>query len=135
MRRQAGETSMRILVEITPAELFDKITILQIKRERFVDPAQRQNVERELAVLLAARDQSIPPSAQLERLVSALRSVNEALWQAEDELRRYERRHDFGPRFVELARSVYQHNDRRSALKRRINDLLGSSWQEEKSYG
>jgi hypothetical protein len=64
-----------------------------------------------------------------------LKVVNEALWQIEDELRRCEKDEDFGLRFVELARSVYWHNDRRAALKRPINDLLGSALKEEKSYG
>ena len=67
-------------------------------------------------------------------LVADLRRVNEELWEIEDAIRECERRQDFGPRFVELARSVYRSNDRRAALKRRVNELLGSAIVEEKSY-
>jgi tetratricopeptide (TPR) repeat protein len=124
-----------VLVEIAPGELLDKITILQIKTERIRDEAKRENVRRELAVLSAARDRALPASVELQEVTCALKAINEALWDVEDELRRCEATGEFGPRFVELARSVYRHNDRRAALKRRINDLLGSSLKEEKSYG
>jgi tetratricopeptide (TPR) repeat protein len=123
-----------VLVEIAPGELIDKITILEIKTERIADPHKRQSVQRELAVLLAARDRSVPSSAELDRLTGELRAVNAALWEIEDEIRRCEQAQDFGPRFVELARSVYRSNDHRAALKRQVNELLGSSLKEEKSY-
>ncbi len=74
------------------------------------------------------------PSAELDLLTADLRSINEALWVIEDEIRGCERNSDFGPRFIELARSVYQTNDRRAAVKRRINERLGSQIVEEKSY-
>ena len=67
-------------------------------------------------------------------LETELRAVNETLWQIEDDIRVCERQADFGPAFVKLARAVYHQNDRRSALKRRINDLLGSRIVEEKDY-
>ena len=67
-------------------------------------------------------------------LIDALRGVNEALWDIEDNVRDCERQKDFGTRFVELARGVYHQNDRRAALKRELNDLLGSDLVEEKSY-
>ncbi|MBT4865441.1 MAG: hypothetical protein HON53_10015, partial [Planctomycetaceae bacterium] len=71
---------------------------------------------------------------QLDRLTAELKAVNEALWEIEDDIRDCERAQDFGPRFIELARSVYVTNDQRAALKREINDLLGSRIVEEKSY-
>ena len=71
---------------------------------------------------------------ELTRLTADLRAVNEALWQIEDDVRDCERHRDFGPRFVELARSVYHTNDRRAELKRRVNELLGSRIVEEKAY-
>ncbi len=123
-----------ILVEIAPGELLDKITILRIQSERIADQVKLQNARRELAVLDTARRTAIPTSAQLEQLTADLKAVNEALWQVEDEIRRCEREQDFGPRFVELARSVYRYNDRRATLKRRVNDLLGSALKEEKDY-
>jgi len=123
-----------ILVEIAPGELLDKITILEIKRARIAQPEKLRNVQVELATLEEARGKTILPSATLDRLTADLRAVNEALWEIEDDIRQCERAGDFGPRFIELARSVYRQNDRRGALKREINDLLGSKIIEEKSY-
>jgi tetratricopeptide (TPR) repeat protein len=123
-----------IVVEIAPGELLDKITILHIKSERIRDATKLQNVRRELEMLEAARQRSLLPSEELAQLVAELKTVNEALWEVEDELRVSERHQDFGPRFVELARSVYRHNDRRAALKRRINERFGSGLVEEKQY-
>jgi hypothetical protein len=133
-RRVAARPVGPILVEIAPGELLDKITILQIKSERISDTDKLRNVRRELAVLEAARQRATAASAELEQLTGELKAVNELLWQVEDDIRLCEHEQDFGPRFVELARSVYRHNDRRAALKRRINELLGSSLKEEKDY-
>ena len=124
----------RLHVEISAGELVDKITILEIKSERIADPAKLANVRRELGVLAAVRDREVASSSQLAALTAELRQANEALWQVEDDIRDCEQRQDFGPRFIELARSIYRHNDRRAALKRSINDLLGSRLTEEKSY-
>ena len=123
-----------ILVEIAPGELIDKITILQIKMERIQDADKLQNVRVELDVLARARDDSVSPSEALARMSADLKAVNESLWDIEDNIRNCERDQDFGPKFIELARSVYRCNDRRAALKRDINELLGSKLIEEKSY-
>src|SRR5262249_36226809 len=123
-----------IRVEIAPGELIDKITILEIKRERMADAAKLRNVQDELAVLSKAHAQALSGSAALPQLTADLKAVNEALWEIEDEIRLCERQSDFGPRFIELARSVYRQNDRRAALKRQINELLGSKLVEEKAY-
>jgi hypothetical protein len=126
-----------ILVETAPGELIDKITILEIKTERMTDPAKVRNVRIELATLTAVRDRALPPPAalpELPRLTAELKRVNEALWEIEDQVRDCERNKDFGPTFIELARSVYRRNDQRSVLKREINTLLGSPLIEEKSY-
>ena len=134
-RRLAAPAELRpITVEIAPGELIDKITILEIKSERITDAAQRHHAGTELALLVAARDRAVPGSAELARLATELKAVNEARWQIEDEIRLYERDEDFGPRFVALARSVYRTKDRRAALKHQINELLGSKLIEEKSY-
>jgi hypothetical protein len=134
-RRLAAPAELRpITVEIAPGELIDKITILEIKSERITDAAKRHHVGTELALLVAARDRAVPSSAELARLATELKALNEARWQVEDEIRLCERDEDFGPRFVALARSVYRTNDRRAALKRQINELLGSKLIEEKSY-
>ncbi len=115
-------------------ELLDKITILEIKRDRIADPAKQANVAREYAALTAIRDQALPDGAAIADLVAELKAVNEALWQIEDEIRACERSAEFGPRFIALARSVYRTNDQRAALKRDLNDRLGSTLVEEKSY-
>lgn len=123
-----------ILVEVAPGELIDKLTILQIKLERMTDVEKLRNVRVELEVLEAARDGAMAPTPELGALTAQLKQVNEALWDIEDAIRDCERERDFGPRFVELARSVYHSNDRRAALKRQVNELLGSKLIEEKSY-
>jgi hypothetical protein len=121
-------------IDVSPGELLDKISILEIKVERISDPEKRNNVRHELDVMCAARDAAIAPDDEIKRLCDALRQVNEALWVVEDDLRDCERRDDFGAEFVKLARSVYRTNDRRAALKREINQRLGSSLIEEKAY-
>jgi hypothetical protein len=123
-----------VVIEASPGEVIDKITILEIKAERISEPDKLLNVRRELEALRLAFEQSISRSEVLQALSAELRSVNEAIWDVEDAIRICERDGDFGPRFVELARSVYKNNDRRAALKRKINEQLGSRIVEEKSY-
>ena len=83
---------------------------------------------------MAAAREGLPASSELAELEGELADVNARLWEVEEALRACEREQDFGPRFVELARSVYRHNDRRAALKRAINELLQSPLAEVKSY-
>ena len=123
-----------IRVEIAPGELIDKITILEIKSERITDKEKLTNVGVELDTLVSARDAAIPASSDLKEMASRLKAINEKLWDIEDDIRDCERDKDFGPRFVELARAVYHTNDERAAVKREINELLGSHLVEEKSY-
>ncbi len=87
-----------------------------------------------MAELTEARERSIFEREELGALTAELRGVNEALWDIEDQIRVCERDGDFGPKFVDLARSVYKNNDQRAAVKRKINELLGSRIVEEKSY-
>ncbi len=130
--RDAG--SGEVLVPVSPGELIDKIGILEIKAARFRDADKRRNVARDLARLAAVRDAGLTASAALAALAAELKAVNERLWEIEDGLRGHEARGDFGAGFVTLARAVYQNNDRRSALKRRIDQLLGAAIVEEKEY-
>jgi hypothetical protein len=123
-----------IKIEVSPADLIDRLTILEIKLDRIRDAQKRRNVETEHAVVQAAYEAHMPASATLAALIDKLREVNLRLWTIEDDIRGCERRLEFGPTFVALARSVYLSNDRRSALKREINALLGSKLREEKSY-
>jgi hypothetical protein len=130
----AAARMARIQVPVSAGELVDKVTILEIKSERIADPAKLANVRRELAGLSAILDPMLAEHADLAPLKSALRAINETLWRVEDDIRDCERVKDFGPRFVELARSVYRTNDRRAAAKRKVDELLGSEIVEEKSY-
>jgi len=125
---------MPILAPISAGELIDKITILRVKATRIGDAAKEANVKAELALLEETAARELPPSPELEALVTQLTEVNAALWDIEDGKRDCERRQDFGPDFVALARRVYIDNDRRAAVKRQINTLVGSELVEEKSY-
>jgi hypothetical protein len=126
---------MTITAPISAGELIDKITILEIKRAKITDPARLAHVETELGALAATRAATWEqPAPALAALTDALRQVNQRLWDIEDEIRGCERRQDFGARFIELARAVYQVNDRRAALKNDINHLLSSALVEVKSY-
>ena len=119
---------------VSPGEMIDKITILEIKTEKILDSKQLANVEYELRLLLEKYVEKVRENDELKSLREELKRVNLVLWSIEDEIRECEERRDFGPRFVELARSVYLNNDQRAALKYRVNLLLGSRLVEEKSY-
>lgn len=123
-----------VCAPMAPGELLDKIAILEIKRARISDADKLQNVRIELEQLCAVRDRTIRPSVDLAALSSRLAAVNEKLWEIEDGIRGCEASQDFGPRFVALARAVYITNDERVAIKRQINEILGSRLKEEKGY-
>ncbi len=127
-------TMTTILTAIAPGELIDKITILRIKSERIGDEAKLKNIRTELAILNETLAKDVPASEALSRLDAALQAVNEELWVIEDDIRDCERAGDFGAEFIRLARAVYVTNDKRAALKKDINVLLGSNIVEEKSY-
>ena len=114
-------------------ELIDKITILEIKVERLTSDQARANAARELGLL---REIAGPVLAggQTAALVARLKTLNESLWEIEDRIRDHERSATFDAAFIALARSVYQRNDERGAVKRAINLALGSELIEEKSY-
>jgi hypothetical protein len=125
---------MSVLVPQSWGEVIDKITILEIKSERLADAAKIANVTKELNELVLVREREFPKHAPLALLHAELKAINEKLWVIEDDIRDCERAKDFGPKFVELARAVYFTNDERAAVKRKVNDLLGSALIEEKSY-
>lgn len=118
-------------VPVSWGELLDKITILAIKRRRLADPAALANVAREHNLLLAVAAPALP---RVAALVAELEAINEDLWAIEDAIRAEEAAARFEAEFVRLARAVYRRNDARAAIKRRINDALGSALVEEKSY-
>ena len=123
-----------ILIPVSAGELVDKITILRVKAERIGDPAKEANVRKELALLEGSAREHLPDTPEMQALTAELAEINGKLWDIEDGKRDCERRQDFGPRFVELARAVYRDNDERARVKRRINEVAGSEIVEEKSY-
>ena len=125
---------MKLMVEIAPGELIDKITILEIKLANIEDDAKLENVRREYEILMDTFRAHIQETDDLRRLIDELRAANQKLWDIEDEIRDLERAKDFGDQFVAVARSVYRSNDARAATKRKINKLLNSVIVEEKSY-
>lgn len=128
------DLKMDLKIEVSAGELLDKISILEIKSERIADAAKLANVHAELQVLRTAWEASPLGGRDLADQWRRLKAVNEELWDIEDGIRRLEAARSFGPEFVRLARSVYQRNDERAAIKREINVMLSSRLVEEKSY-
>jgi hypothetical protein len=123
-----------LLVPISPGELIDKITILEIKSQRMTDATKLHNVRTELALLTDTWRASPFAATDIRAEWDALRKVNGDLWDIEDRIRDQERDGAFDAVFIELARAVYVTNDERAALKKKINTKLGSTLVEEKSY-
>lgn len=122
------------MTPVSPGELLDKLTILEVKSERISDPDKLTNVRHERELLEGVWKDSGLSNDSVMNLKVQLKAINEALWDIEDDIRDCERDGDFGEKFVELARSVYRTNDRRSEVKKAINLELGSAIVEEKSY-
>ena len=123
-----------IHIPMSPGELLDKITILEIKSERMSDEEKLANVRRELELLNATWSDAVTSDDTIERIHRDLKSINEELWVIEDDIRDKERVKEFDERFIELARAVYFTNDKRAAAKKELNVYLGSQIVEEKSY-
>ena len=123
-----------IKVPVSPGEVLDKITILEIKSERMDDPEKVANVRVELKLLQDTWAANITDDDVIRDLHAKLKEINEALWEIEDDIRDKERVKEFDDRFIELARAVYFTNDRRSEVKKKLNVHLGSQIIEEKSY-
>ena len=123
-----------IHVPVSPGEVLDKITILEIKSERMNDEAKLANVRRELELLNNTWTKSVPTDAVVQRIHDQLKHINEALWEIEDDIRDKERVREFDQDFIDLARAVYVTNDQRAEAKKELNLHLGSEIVEEKSY-
>ncbi len=122
-----------LLIPVSPGELLDKISILLLKQKHITDAAQLAYVRHELELLQQVRKR-LPESEQLAELFDQLAAINQHLWSIEDGLRAKDAAGTFDQAFIEQARMVYINNDKRAAIKRRINQLLGSDIQEQKSY-
>lgn len=123
-----------ISVPVSPGEVLDKITILEIKSERIEDEAKLVNVRKELELLSDTWCHFITEDEAIQSLKARLKEVNETLWEIEDDIRDKERAHEFDQEFIRLARAVYVTNDKRSEIKKELNLHLGSQIVEEKSY-
>ena len=134
LQERERRTIARILIPSSVGELFDRIIILTIKAGHIKDSDRLHNVNHELGLLRSVEATCGPLDPEVVQLVCELQSINERLWAVEDELRACEQRQAFDEEFVKLARAVYQTNDRRAAVKKRINILCGSTIIDEKSF-
>jgi len=125
---------MQLQVPVSVGEVLDKITILQIKLAHISDAAKRANIQNELDALLPLVAGDAFTTDQMQALMAELKSVNEALWDIEDDIREKEAAKSFDAEFIRLARAGYITNDKRAEIKKQINLATGSALVEEKSY-
>ena len=121
-------------IPISWGELFDKITILQIKSEKILSPDSLKNVDKELKELRLIFDKAFAENLLALEFMEKLRQINFELWNIEDQIREKERKKAFDNEFIQLARSVYIKNDQRSVIKGKINKAFESELVEQKSY-
>ncbi|CAO6131012.1 hypothetical protein MCEMSEM45_00367 [Candidatus Pelagibacterales bacterium] len=124
----------KIYSELSAGELFDKISILEIKKNKIKDKGKRNIVLKELSSLQETASENIKKKKSITKLYKKLKFVNLKLWKIEDDIRECERKRNFGDRFIKLARAVYFTNDERSLVKNKINKLTKSNISEVKSY-
>ena len=124
----------KILAEISAGELFDKITILEIKKEKISNKEKLVDVEKELNSLNDTVGKFIPNQNNISKHINNLKDINLKLWDIEDGKRAAEKEKKFDDKFIELARNVYKLNDERAKIKLAINTALGSNIKEVKSY-
>ena len=124
----------KILAEISAGELIDKITILEIKREKIKDKEKLIEVEKELKSLNLTKEKFITNNNLISDYKNELKNINIKLWEVENGKRAAEKKQDFGQEFISLARNVYKLNDERAKIKLAINNTLGSNIKEVKSH-
>ncbi|MFL2889630.1 MAG: DUF6165 family protein [Pelagibacteraceae bacterium] len=124
----------KILAEISAGELIDKITILEIKKEKIKNTDKLIDIEKELNTLNNTMAKFIPDTSVIDEFIQKLKSINIKLWYIEDGKRLAEKNKEFGEDFIKLARDVYKINDERAEIKLKINNALGSNIKEVKSY-
>ena len=124
----------KIIIEVSIGELLDKISILEIKKEKIKDPDKQKFINEEYSVLKKQLDKNIKTSEKLNKLFQSLKKINEKLWVIEDDKRECEKNKDFGEKFVKLSRDVHFFNDGRAKIKLEINNITGSKIREIKEY-
>ena len=124
----------QILAEISAGELIDKITILEIKKEKIKDSQKLKIIDKELLSLKKTSNEKIPDKSKIKDLIITLKEINLKLWDIEENKRKAEKDKKFDDAFIQLSRDVYKSNDERAKIKLKINKTLGSNIQEVKSY-
>ena len=124
----------KILVEVSVGELLDKISILEIKKEKIKDNEKLKYINDEYKILKSEFDKNIKSDDRLEKLFDTLKEINSRLWDIEDDKRLCEKNSDFGEKFIKLSRDVHLLNDNRAKLKLEINNYTGSKIKEIKEY-
>ena len=124
----------KILIEVSVGELLDKLSILEIKKEKIKDPEKLKYINDEYKILKSEFDKNVKSSEQLTKLFEVLKEINLRLWVIEDDKRLCEKNSDFGEKFIKLSRDVHLLNDNRAKLKLEINNYTGSKIREIKEY-
>ena len=124
----------KILVEVSVGELLDKISILEIKKEKIKDPDKLKFINDEYNILSEQFKKNIKPDDKLNKLFNSLKDINSKLWLIEDEKRLYEKNSDFGEKFIKVSRDIHFFNDNRAKIKLEINNHTGSKIKEIKEY-
>ena len=124
----------KIIVEVSIGELLDKISILEIKKEKIKDPKKLKFVKNEHAILKKQLENNVKSDDKLEEYFQALKDINSKLWIIEDDKRECEKNKDFGEKFIKLSRDVHFLNDDRAKIKLQINNYTGSVIKEIKEY-
>ena len=124
----------KILVEVSVCELLDKISILEIKKERIKDPDKLKFIKDEYEILKNEFDKNIKSDSKLVKLFNALKNINSKLWIIEDDKRLCEKNSEFGEEFIRLSRDIHFLNDSRAKIKLDINNHTGSKIKEIKEY-
>jgi len=124
----------KILVEVSVGELLDKISILEIKKEKIKDPEKLKFIDNEYNVLKTQLNQNIKTDEKLETLFKSLKEINSKLWGIEDDKRLCEKNSDFTEKFIKLSRDVHFLNDDRAKIKLEMNEHTGSTIKEIKEY-
>ena len=124
----------KIIIEVSVGELLDKISILEIKKEKIKDPEKLKFISNEHSILKDQLEKNVKSDDKLNKLFQDLKEINAKLWVIEDKKRMCEKKSDFGEDFVKLSRDVHLLNDRRAKIKLEINEHTGSKIKEIKEY-
>ena len=124
----------KILVEVSVGELLDKISILEIKKEKIKDQNKLKFINEEFSLLKDQYDKNVKPDDKINKLFSALKEINNRLWNIENEKRLCEKNSDFGEVFIKTSRDIHFLNDERGKIKLEMNNHTGSKIKEIKEY-